>query len=59
MASLGPLTGRSNLREVVAASSGVTYLLSPAKAQDELGFTTRDIEAGLRDTFGAGANAAA
>jgi dihydroflavonol-4-reductase len=59
MAPLGPLTGQPNLREVVAASSGVTYLISPAKAQAELGFTTRDIETGLRDTFGTGANAAA
>ena len=59
MAPLGALIGQPNLREVVAASSGVTYLFSSAKAQDELGFTTREIETGLRDTFGAGANAAA
>ena len=59
VAPLGTLAGQPNLREVVTASSGVTYLFSPAKAQAELGFTTRDTETGLRDTFGAGANAAA
>ncbi len=53
MAPLGRLIGQPNLREVVAASSGVTYLASPAKAQAELGFKTREIEQGLRDTFGA------
>jgi dihydroflavonol-4-reductase len=58
MAPLGPLVGQPNLRELVAASSGVTYLFSPAKAEAELGFATRDIETGLRDTFGVGANPA-
>jgi len=58
MAPIGPLIGQPNLRELVAASSGVTYLFSPAKAEAELGFATRDIESGLRDTFGVGANAA-
>jgi dihydroflavonol-4-reductase len=53
MAPLGPLIGRPNLRELVTASSGVTYLCSPAKAEAELGFRTRDLETGLRDTFGA------
>ena len=53
MAPLGGLIGQPNLGEVVAASSGVTYLFSPAKAEAELGFTTRDLETGLRDTFGA------
>jgi dihydroflavonol-4-reductase len=59
MAPLGRLIGQPNLRELVAASSGVTYLLSSAKAEAELGFATRDVETGLRDTFGAGANSAA
>ena len=59
MAPLGPLLGQPNLRELVAASSGVTYLFSPAKAEAELGFATRDVETGLRDTFGVGANPAA
>jgi dihydroflavonol-4-reductase len=53
MAPLGRLIGQPNLGELVAASSGVTYLFSPAKAEAELGFTTRDLEAGLRDTFDA------
>jgi dihydroflavonol-4-reductase len=52
MAPLGRLLGQPNLREVVTASSGVTYLFSPAKAEAELGFAARDIETGLRDTFG-------
>ena len=58
MAPIGRLIGQPNLREVVAASSGVTYLFSPAKARAELDFTTRDLETGLRDTFGVGANPA-
>jgi dihydroflavonol-4-reductase len=53
MVPIGPLIGRPNLAEVVSASAGVTYLFSAAKAHEELGFSTRDIEAGLRDTFGA------
>jgi dihydroflavonol-4-reductase len=56
LAPLGRLIGQPNLAELVSAASGVTYLFSPAKAQVELGFRTRDIETGLRDTFGVGAN---
>ncbi|HEX5825501.1 MAG TPA: hypothetical protein VFY18_13665, partial [Candidatus Limnocylindrales bacterium] len=52
MASFGPVMGQPNIRELVTASSGVTYLFSPAKAEAELGFTARDLETGLRDTFG-------
>ncbi|HEX2754324.1 MAG TPA: NAD-dependent epimerase/dehydratase family protein [Candidatus Limnocylindrales bacterium] len=52
MAPLGRLIGGPNLAEIVSASDGVTYLMSPAKAEAELGFTTRDIETGFRDTFG-------
>jgi dihydroflavonol-4-reductase len=51
MAPLGPLIGQPNLRELVGASSGVTYLFSSAKAEAELGFTTRDLETGFHDTF--------
>jgi len=54
MAPLGRLIGQPNLAEVVSASAGVTYLGSSAKAERELGFTARDIETGLRDTFAAG-----
>lgn len=52
LARIGPIVGQPNLREVLAASAGVTYLASSAKAEAELGFTARDIETGLRDVFG-------
>jgi nucleoside-diphosphate-sugar epimerase len=51
MAPLGGLIGRPNLGELVDASIGVTYLGSSARAEEELGFTARDIETGLRDLF--------
>ncbi len=53
MAPFGSLIGQPNLREVLSASVGVTYLASPAKAAAELGFTTRSVEDGLRDLYGA------
>ena len=59
MAPLGRMIGRPNLAEIVSASAGVSYLASSAKAESELGFTARDLEAGLRDTLGGGANPAA
>jgi dihydroflavonol-4-reductase len=52
MAPLGALIGQPNLREVISASDGVTYWASSAKAERELGFRARDLESGLRDTFG-------
>jgi dihydroflavonol-4-reductase len=51
MAPVGGLVGQPNLREVVRAGSGVTYLGAAAKAEAELGFTARPIEQGFRDTF--------
>jgi dihydroflavonol-4-reductase len=51
MAPLGGLIGQPNLREVISASSGVTYWASSARADAELGWHPRDIESGLRDTF--------
>ena len=51
MAPLGRLTGQPNLREVVSASAGVTYLFTSDKARAELGFAPRPIEQGFRDTF--------
>jgi dihydroflavonol-4-reductase len=51
MAPLGGLVGQPNLREVVRAGSGVSYLGAPAKAKAELGFSPRDLELGFRDTF--------
>ncbi|MDP9482306.1 MAG: NAD-dependent epimerase/dehydratase family protein [Chloroflexota bacterium] len=54
----GPLGGRlgvpANLAEVISGADGVTYWASHAKASRELGFAPRLLEAGLRDTFGAG-----
>jgi nucleoside-diphosphate-sugar epimerase len=51
MAPFGRLARQPNLREVVSASSGVTYLATPDKAVAELGFAPRSIEQGFRDTF--------
>jgi dihydroflavonol-4-reductase len=59
IAPLGRLIGQPYLAEIVSASAGVTYLASSGKAERELGFTTRSVETGLRDTFGTGANPAA
>ena len=54
----GVLGGRlgvpANLAEVLSAADGVTYWASHAKASLELGFAPRPLEAGLRDTYGAG-----
>ncbi len=49
---VGRLIGRPNLRELVTAGGGVTFWASSAKAEGELGFHPRDIEEGMRDTFG-------
>lgn len=57
-APLGGLLGQPNLRELVSASAGVTYWASADKAARELGFTTRSLEDGLRDTFEAEIDAA-
>jgi dihydroflavonol-4-reductase len=52
LAPVGRLTGRPNMRELVAASVGVTYWATAAKAERELGWQARDLESGFRDTFG-------
>jgi dihydroflavonol-4-reductase len=52
MGPLGRLIGQPNLREVISSAAGVTYLASNNKATTELGFKPRELEAGLRDTFG-------
>jgi dihydroflavonol-4-reductase len=52
VAPLGRAIGQPNLRELIAASDGVTYWASAARARDELGWVARDIETGFRDTFG-------
>ena len=50
-APIGRFIGQPNLRELVAASAGVTYWASAEKAERDLGFTTRSLEDGLRDMF--------
>jgi nucleoside-diphosphate-sugar epimerase len=54
-ARLGPvgskLVGQPNFAEVVSAADGVTYWASSAKASLKLGYTPRDLEAGIRDSF--------
>jgi dihydroflavonol-4-reductase len=55
LAPIGRLVGQPNLRELVATSSGITFLFSSAKAKAELGFAPRDVEAGLREVLGGAA----
>ena len=57
-APAGRFIGQPNLRETVAASVGVTYWASSEKAARDLGFATRTLEDGLRDTFELEADAA-
>jgi nucleoside-diphosphate-sugar epimerase len=60
MASLLPASLKAsfglppNVSEVVTATDGVTYWASSAKAERELGFVNRPLEAGVRDAFGTG-----
>jgi dihydroflavonol-4-reductase len=50
---LGPLLGLPpNLHEAISASDGVTYWASDAKARRELGYSSRPLEQGLRETLG-------
>jgi dihydroflavonol-4-reductase len=51
LAPFGRAIGQPNLREVVAATAGVTYWASSARAEAELGFQARPLEDGLRATF--------
>jgi nucleoside-diphosphate-sugar epimerase len=56
----GPLVGKvlgtgPNLRELIRAADGVTYWASDEKARQELGYSSRDLESGLRQTLAAGA----
>lgn len=49
----GPLIGRvmgtgPNLRELITSGAGVTYWATDAKARTQLGYTSRDLETGLR-----------
>jgi dihydroflavonol-4-reductase len=40
-----------NLRELIRASDGVTYWATDAKARKELGYTSRPLETGLKETI--------
>ena len=42
---------RPGLREVVTSTRGVTFWATHARAKSELGYTSRALEAGLRDTY--------
>jgi hypothetical protein len=58
-APLGPIVGPlmgfpPNLRELIKTSHGVTFWMTDRKAREELGFTSRDLETGLRQTLGVG-----
>jgi len=48
---LGALV-RPGLREVVTSTKGVTFWATDARARDQLGYVSRGLEAGLRDTYG-------
>lgn len=48
---LGALV-RPGLREVVSSSKGVTFWATDARARSELGYLSRALEAGLRDSYG-------
>jgi len=48
----GVLGFPANARETIRASDGVTYWASRAKATRELGFQPRDLEHGIRDSWG-------
>ena len=52
-AALKPLGLPPNLREVVAASDGVTYWASDARAHSELGYQSRALEDGMLDLYAA------
>lgn len=42
-----------NLRELIRAGSGVTYWATDQKARRELGYTSRDLRTGMRETLAA------
>jgi dihydroflavonol-4-reductase len=52
MAPIGGIIGQPNLGEILSASAGVTYWASAARATEELGWESRSVETGFRDTFG-------
>jgi nucleoside-diphosphate-sugar epimerase len=55
-APAGPVLGKAmgfppNFRELISASDGVTYWAKDDKARQELGYSPRDLETGLRQTL--------
>ncbi len=55
---IGPVVGKvmgfpPNLAELIRTSDGVTFWMTDDKARSELGFTTRDLDTGLKQTLGA------
>ena len=56
MTPIGPLVGKlmgqpPNLRELISSADGVTFWASHEKASDELGYSPRGLEEGLRQTL--------
>jgi nucleoside-diphosphate-sugar epimerase len=52
---VGPAMGLPpNLREMISAADGVSYLAKDDKARRELGYQPRDLDTGLRQTISAG-----
>ena len=56
MAPLGPVIGPAvgmprNMNEAISASDGVTYWFRDDKARAELGYTSRDLDTGLKQTL--------
>lgn len=54
---VGPVVGKvmgfpPNLGELIKTSDGVTFWMTDQKAREELGFETRDLDTGLRQTLG-------
>jgi nucleoside-diphosphate-sugar epimerase len=53
---VGPVVGKlmgqpPNLRELISSADGVTFWAKHDKAMSELGYSPRNLEQGLRDTF--------
>jgi nucleoside-diphosphate-sugar epimerase len=58
IAPAGPVVGKlmglpPNVRELIAASDGVTYWATDDKARTNLGYAPRDLDTGLRETLSA------
>ena len=56
MIPIGPLVGKvmgqpPNLREIISSADGVTFWASYEKAQEELGYSPRGMEEGLKQTL--------